>query len=71
MLFVSSTIRDVLHESQENWMGTCFYDLLHPKDIQKVKEQLNSFDLEEGKGGKEGGREGEKLKLQINKSSEW
>ena len=29
-------------------MGTCFYDLLHPKDVQKVKEQLACFDLEEG-----------------------
>ena len=29
-------------------MGTCFYDLLHPKDVQKVKSQLTCFDLDEG-----------------------
>ena len=39
---------DVLGESPDNWMGTCFYDLLHPKDIQKVKGQLACFDVEEG-----------------------
>ena len=50
IVFVSDTIQDVLNEPPDNWMGTCFYDLLHPKDIQKVKEQLASFDLEEGTG---------------------
>ena len=29
-------------------MGTSFYDLLHPKDVQKVKSQLTCFDLDEG-----------------------
>lgn len=63
ILFVSDTISDVLHEPsvryshvivshvivlQENWIGSTLYDLLHPKDIQKVKEQLASFDVEEG-----------------------
>ncbi len=48
VLFVSDAVQDVLQESPENWTGACFYDLLHPKDIQKVKEQLACFDLEEG-----------------------
>ena len=48
VLFVSDTIQDVLQESPEVWVDSCFYDLLHPKDIQKVKEQLACFDLEEG-----------------------
>ena len=39
---------DVLHEPEDEWIGSCFYDLLHPKDIQKVKEQLACFDVEEG-----------------------
>lgn len=47
VLFVSDTISDVLHEPAENWIGSTLYDLLHPKDIQKVKEQLASFDVEE------------------------
>ena len=48
ILFVSDTIAEVLNESEDDWMGSCFYDLLHPKDIQKVKEQLVCFDVEEG-----------------------
>jgi hypothetical protein len=48
ILFVSDTISDVLGEPVETWMGTSFYDLLHPKDIQKVKSQLTCFDLDEG-----------------------
>jgi PAS domain-containing protein len=28
-------------------MGSTFYDLLHPKDVPKVKSQLTCFDLEE------------------------
>ena len=48
VLFVSDAIADVLHESEDEWIGSCFYDLLHPKDIQKVKEQLACFDVEEG-----------------------
>jgi PAS domain S-box-containing protein len=47
ILFVSDTISDVLGEPVETWMGTSFYDLLHPKDIQKVKSQLTCFDLDE------------------------
>ena len=41
-------VSDVLGEPVENWTGTSFYDLLHPKDIQKVKSQLTCFDLDEG-----------------------
>ena len=47
VLYVSDTISDVLHEEAEGWLGSCFYDLLHPKDIQKVREQLACFDVEE------------------------
>ena len=47
VLFVSDTIQDVLQEQPDDWLGVCLYDLLHPKDIQKVKEQLACFDMEE------------------------
>ena len=47
VLYVSDTISDVLHEEADSWLGSCFYDLLHPKDIQKVREQLACFDVEE------------------------
>ena len=47
VLYVSDTISDVLHEEADGWLGSCFYDLLHPKDIQKVREQLACFDVDE------------------------
>lgn len=47
VLYVSDTISEVLHEEPDGWLGSCFYDLLHPKDIQKVREQLACFDVEE------------------------
>ena len=39
---------DVCLSVQDKWLGSCFYDILHPKDITKVKEQLACFDVEEG-----------------------
>ena len=47
VLFVSDTISEVLHEQPEDWIGSCLYDLLHPKDIHKCREQLACFDVEE------------------------
>lgn len=31
VLFVSDTIRDVLKENPEQWIGSCLYDKLHHK----------------------------------------
>ena len=31
LLFVSDTIGEVLNEEPKNWIGSCLYDLLHPK----------------------------------------
>lgn len=47
ILFVSDTIHDVLKENPDQWIGSCFYDLLHPKDIQSAKEQLSSFNMDD------------------------
>lgn len=47
VLYVSETVEDVLHESQDAWKGQFFYDILHPKDIQKVKAQLDCMNMEE------------------------
>jgi PAS domain S-box-containing protein len=47
VLYVSETIEDVLQEMPSNWKGKCFYDLLHPKDIQRVRSQLESMNIDE------------------------
>ena len=31
LLYVSDTIEEVLDEEPKNWIGSCLYDLLHPK----------------------------------------
>lgn len=47
ILFTSDTLQDVLGDAPDNWIGNCFYDILHPKDVQKVKEQLHCFNINE------------------------
>ncbi len=31
ILFVSDTVSEVLSEEPDSWIGSCLYDLLHPK----------------------------------------
>lgn len=31
VLFVSDTVSEVLNEEPEDWIGSCLYDILHPK----------------------------------------
>ncbi|KAK7492599.1 hypothetical protein BaRGS_00016078 [Batillaria attramentaria] len=63
LIYVSDSITPVLNQSQGDLFGTTLYDLIHPEDVDKVRDQLSTsesqntgriLDLKTGTVKKEG-----------------
>ncbi|XP_071844417.1 aryl hydrocarbon receptor nuclear translocator homolog isoform X2 [Apostichopus japonicus] len=63
IIYVSDSITPVLHQSQGEWVGGSVYELIHPDDADKLREQLSTtephntgrtLDLKTGTVKKEG-----------------
>ncbi|GIY27129.1 aryl hydrocarbon receptor nuclear translocator homolog [Caerostris extrusa] len=63
IIYVSDSVAPVLNQSQADWFNACIYDLVHPDDVDKLREQLSTqesanagriLDLKTGTVKKEG-----------------
>ncbi|GAB6018730.1 hypothetical protein CHUAL_000405 [Chamberlinius hualienensis] len=63
IIYVSDSVTPVLNQSQADWYRASIYDLVHPEDLEKVREQLSTqespntgriLDLKTGTVKKEG-----------------
>ncbi|XP_031618356.1 aryl hydrocarbon receptor nuclear translocator-like protein 1 isoform X3 [Contarinia nasturtii] len=45
ILYMSESVSQVLNYSQQDLLGQSWFDIIHPEDVAKIKEQLSSTDL--------------------------
>uniref|UniRef100_A0A8B9KF79 Aryl hydrocarbon receptor nuclear translocator n=1 Tax=Astyanax mexicanus TaxID=7994 RepID=A0A8B9KF79_ASTMX len=77
VVYVSDSVTPVLNQSQSDWLGSSLYDLLHPDDKEKLREQLSTtenansgrmLDLKTGTVKKEGSQSSVRMSMGARRS---